>query len=273
MEFLRYGSRIPGKYEYGCCAVDIIQDFKQDPDEKSSIEVVSGDSGNPLLDYTGNQQFLGTTYRDIFNQRLRIGTFSKADMPNHVFFAVLTDWQLKTQVGLKWLKILKDSGFEFVRATDNSVYTGTSLYGSPEDEYDGEECYDDEDCHLNYIFALYRNIGSTRVENPFEPPAAWTELDADTTNRFQEIYELLPREQWIGGERARYIKHREVWDKIGPVTFRTREQLEELKVPVILAGKFSPNPQEEAAIRESRNNVKKNVYESPKKAVKTAWSL
>lgn len=271
MEFLRYGSRIPGKYEYGCCAVDIIQDFSQNPDEKSSIEVVSGDNGQPLLNYEGKPQFLGSTYRDIFNQRLRIGTFSSSDMPNHVFFAVLTQDQLRLDTGRQWLKILKESGFEFVRTTDNSVYTGESLYDEePYDEYDEYDEYDNEP-HLNYIFALYRNIGRARVKNPFNPPAEWTDLDDVTNGNIDEIYGHLTREQWLALEENRYTKHREVWDKIGPVPLYTREQLEDSKIPIILAGKFSQNPQEEASIRERRDNVKKDIHENPKKAAKAVW--
>ena len=44
MEFLRFGSSIPGGY-WGCCACCIIQNFKFDPKAKASIQLVSGDSG------------------------------------------------------------------------------------------------------------------------------------------------------------------------------------------------------------------------------------
>src|SRR3546814_3229716 len=118
MEFLRFGSSIPGSY-WGCCAVDIIQDFKQPPDGKASIQVVDGDGGNPL-----RGKFFGPTWKDIFLQRLRIGTFADRNMPNHGFLAILTDWQIKSKPGSDWLKILKEQGFEFIRTVDNSVYSG-----------------------------------------------------------------------------------------------------------------------------------------------------
>src|SRR3546814_7262228 len=70
MEFLRFGSSIPGGY-CGCCAFDIAQCFKQNPDDKASISVVNGDGGFPMMDGKG-VLFLGPTWHDIFKQRLRI---------------------------------------------------------------------------------------------------------------------------------------------------------------------------------------------------------
>lgn len=268
MEFLRFGSRIPGAYQWGCCAVCIIQDFKQDPDDKASIEIVSGDSGTPFMDYNGNTQFLGTTYRDIFHQRLRIGTFSNEDMPNHVFLAVLTAEQINyTDCGQKWLAILKEAGFEFIRTTDNSVYTGTALYGQePYDEDD--EDYEDwhEDSHLNYVFGLFRNIGSTRVKDPFTPPAAWTALGGGVT----EVASKLSAEMIAELEEDRYQKHLSHWDKIGRIKTMTEAQLIEAGVPVILAGKFSENPQEPKEVRKQREESKAKGATGAK-AAPPAW--
>src|SRR3546814_13783293 len=106
MEFLRFGSSIPGGY-WGCCAFDIAQCFKQNPDDKASISVVNGDGGFPMMDGKG-VLFLGPTWHDIFKQRLRINTFDTKDKPNHGFLVVLTDWQLKNEPGKSWLKILKE---------------------------------------------------------------------------------------------------------------------------------------------------------------------
>lgn len=264
MEFLRYGSRIPGAYEYGCCAVDIIQDFKQDPDELSSIEVVSGDHGTPLLDLKNNKRFLGPTYRDIFNQRLRIGTFSSDDMPNHVFLAVLTSWQLYTDTGRKWLAILKEAGFEFIRATDNSVYTGERLHGDVDEWGDDDDC---EESHPNYIFGLFRNIGQGRITNPFQPPAAWLELSGGVT----EVSSIMTEEQQTTLEQDRYTNHRDYWHKIGPVTTLSEEELREKNVPVILAGKFSPNPQEPMERRKAREELEKTQTTSTKKSTTPTW--
>ena len=80
VEFLRFGSSIPGAY-WGCCAMDIIQCFSTDPEAPASIELVSGDGGNPFMK-NGKTMFLGKTNKDVFLQRLRIGTFSTENMPN-----------------------------------------------------------------------------------------------------------------------------------------------------------------------------------------------
>src|SRR3546814_2376648 len=94
MEFLRFGSSIPGGY-WGCCAFDIAQCFKQNPDDKASISVVNGDGGFPMMDGKG-VLFLGTTWHDLFKQRLRINTFDTKDNPNHGFLVVLTDRSAET---------------------------------------------------------------------------------------------------------------------------------------------------------------------------------
>lgn len=161
MEFTRFGSTIPGSY-WGCCACDVIQNFKVDPDQKAAIELVSGDGGGPLGPYAG------PTYRDIFWQRIRFGTFDTRDMPNHAFIAILTDSQINGGVGKKWLEILKEAGFEFIRSVSNSVYQGQSLLGGGEPSNGS----------LNHIFMLVRNIGAGAAVNPFIPPKAWQNLES-----------------------------------------------------------------------------------------------
>lgn len=258
MEFLRFGSSIPGSY-WGCCAVCIIQDFKQDPDEKASIELVDGDGGAPI-----GGKFCGPTYRDIFNQRLRIGTFNGNDMPNHGFLAILTDWQLDSTIGSKWLKILKENGFEFIRTVDNSVYSGSSLKG---ESCDDDDCYDDEDsCHLNYIFGLFRNIGNGAVRNPFQPPQQWLDLEGGVDEMFSRMSVGDCQDLQLSRDRV----HLESWNKIGPVKFMTREQLEEQKVPVWLAGRRSTNPQEKAKWRETRQKSEAQPVAAPFGAAKVA---
>lgn len=165
MEFLRFGSKIPGSY-WGCCAVCIIQDFKQDPDEKASIQLVSGDSGMPITK-DRERLYAGPTWGDIFKTRIRIGTMSSTEMPNHTFFAVLADNQIYGETGKKWLKILRENGFEFVRSVDNSVYTGSKV------PKDGKPV---GGSHINHIFALFRNIGNGAIRDPFTPPKGWTDL-------------------------------------------------------------------------------------------------
>jgi hypothetical protein len=205
MEFLRFGSSIPGGY-WGCCAVCIIQNFKVMPDAKAAIQLVVGDSGSPLMRDKENI-FAGPTNLDIFLQRLRIGTFSGKDMPNHVFLAVLTEYQISGEIGKAWLKVLKEQGFEFVRTTDNSVYTGETVITKTGTK-------STKSPHKNYIFGLFRNVGQGFVEDPFTPPAAWTDLDAvipepwlcitdgktrnkETQAAHLKLYKALPKEKWM----------------------------------------------------------------------------
>lgn len=233
MEFLRFGSSIPGSY-WGCCACCIIQNFKVDPDKKASIQLVSGDGGGPIL--KGREMlFAGPTWRDIFWQRIRTGTFDSRDMPNHAFFAILTDWQVNSGVGAKWLAILKEAGFEFVRSVSNSVYTGPSL-AQPEGE----------GSNLNYIFALYRNIGSGAPADPFTPPKAWTDLPSVTP----EAWEFVQDAKEFA--KAQAAAQRVVWDKIGPAKFLTESEIVAAGAPVTMAGLRSEYPQEPKSQRDAK---------------------
>ena len=242
MHFLRFGSSIPGPAGgdgWGCCACCIIQGFNKDPDSTYSIEVVCGDGGEPIDDL-----FLGKTYKEVFESRLRIGTFNESDMPNHAFLAILNEYQLTSTYGNKWLRILKENGFEFIRSFDNSVYTGSSLKGEIDEDEDW--C---EDTHANYLFGLFRNIGSGAIEDPFRPPAAWTTIEGGVT----EVYDVLMHNGCDNLQPNRDRVHLESWNRIGPAKFYSREELEAEGVPVWLAGRRSKNPQELASSRESRN--------------------
>lgn len=233
MEFLRFGSSIPGSY-WGCCACCIIQNFKVDPDEKASIQLVSGDGGGPIL--KGREMmFAGPTWRDIFWQRIRTGTFDSRDMPNHAFFAILTDWQVNSGVGAKWLAILKEAGFEFVRSVSNSVYSGQSL-AQPKGK----------GSNLNYIFALYRNIGSGAPADPFTPPKAWTDLPSVTP----EAWEFVQDAKEFA--KAQAEAQRVVWDKIGPAKFLTESEIVAAGAPVTMAGLRSEYPQELKSQRDAK---------------------
>jgi hypothetical protein len=225
LEFLRFGSSIPGNY-WGCCACCIIQNFKVDPDAKASIQLVSGDGGGPIVK-DGKMLFAGPTYRDIFNQRLRVGTFGTGDMPNHAFIAILTDWQLKSSPGNKWLPILKEAGFEFVRTVSNSVYAGNTTV--PPGTFGDQS--------PNYIFMLVRNVGSGAIKDQFMPPAKWTALDRVVP----EAWEFLGVEDSNGVKLSELPKRQQeaqlaIWNKIGPAKFMTEEELVAAGAPVILAG-------------------------------------
>jgi hypothetical protein len=248
MECLRFGSSIPGSY-WGCCAVDIYQNFKVDPDDKASIQLANGDAGVPIQNSAGQTLFSGPTWRDIFWQRLRIGTFSDRDMPNHAFLAILTEWQINSGVGKKWLSILREAGFEFIRTQNNSVYSGQSL-GEPVAESNNND---------NHIFGLFRNIGANALRDPFTPPKEWTDL------------EKVKTEQWDfpGGEEEHFdfewlakLQHKEdtvIWNKIGPAKFLTEAEVVAAGAPVILAGLRSANPQEAKATRDARKAAEKPV--------------
>lgn len=229
MEFLRFGSSIPGGY-WGCCDVCIIQNFKYEPSAKASIQLVSGDGGNPMMK-NGGVAYVGPTYEDIFNSRLRIGTFSDTDMPNHVFLAVLTESQISGGVGKKWLEILKKNGFEFIRTSDNSVYTGPAVIKKP-----GKG---DRSPHKNYIFGLFRNIGGGAVEDPFQPPKQWTD----------------PPDPYAGDmspEAMQSVQLRH-WADLGPAKIMTEAEIRAAGAPVILAGRRQPGAAPEAKeIRDQR---------------------
>lgn len=227
MEFLRFGSSIPGAY-HGCCAFDIIQQFGQDPDEPASIQLVCGDGGQPLTRYdnvTGSKVlFLGKTWKEIFLARLRIGTFGQGDLRCHGFLAVLTEDQLQTKVGKKWLAILKENGFEFVRAVHNSVYSSRR--------------------HPNYLFALFRNIGGPSLNDPFAPPKEWTDLPECTATQ-QEVWDKIGRPHffteeeltrdnvpiWLAGKRSLFPQELKDTREFNKKVLEEREKTKAGKVP------------------------------------------
>lgn len=230
MEFLRFGSSIPGGY-WGCCAVCIIQNFKFDPNSKASIELVSGDGGGS----TG--KFAGPTYHDIFKTRIRIGTFSTNDMPNHAFFAVLTDQQINGTYGKAWLKILKEEGFEFLRTQDNSVYTGAQLDGSTSS-------------HPNYIFALFRNITNSKIIDPMTPPKAWTDLPSVTP----ESWELVSPSDRLSFAASSSAAQKAHWQK-GKTKLLTESDVTKAGAIVVLAGQRLPGAA--PMTREARAEINK----------------
>jgi hypothetical protein len=217
MEFLRFGSSTPGEY-WGCCACCIIQNFKQHPDTPASIQLTSGD-GNGACTFEGELAFAGPTLRDVFETRIRIGTFGLDEMPNHAFFAILENSQISEgSVGYEWLKILKANGFEFLRTIDNSVYTGASL-----DSGHGSS-------HPNYVFALFRNIGNGRIKDPFTPPKAWTELP----RAVDEVCELLSDKDKKALAVDQTESQLKIW-KDGKLSIKKESEIVAAGAPVIMA--------------------------------------
>jgi hypothetical protein len=207
MEFLRFGSSIPGTY-WGCCACCIIQNLNYDPDTKASIQIVEGDGGTP---YNPNK-FAGMTYREIFEQRLRYGTFSSdpASATNHAFIVILSRSQTDSTIGKAWLAILKQHGFEFVRTVNNSVWNKD-----------------------NYIFMLVRNVGSNAVKDQFKPPKAWTDLEGVVVEPYQLLGDTVELTATIKA------KQKELYDALPPLKFYTEKELDDFMVPVSYAGKRS----------------------------------
>lgn len=247
MEFLRFGSSIPGSY-WGCCAMDIIQDFKQDPDDKASIQLVSGDGGGPILNSNSEALFAGPTYKDIFLQRIRYGTFSNRDMPNHGFIAILTEWQVQSALGMKWLKILRECGFEFLRSVSNSVYTGSSVASTPHTSAGSK---------LNHVFVLFRNIGTGGPADPFTPPKEWSSLPVvvdEAWHRITDSKELA---------KNMFDAHKKSWDAIGPAKFLTEKQVVAAGAPVTLAGLRSEFPQELKNTRDAKKEAKAGKKANP----------
>ena len=218
MEFLRFGSNIPGSY-WGCCAVDIIQNFSFAPSAKASIQLVGGDSASPIT-RDRESLFAGPTYEDIFWQRLRIGTFDTRPMPNHAFIAILTDTQIKYSPGKDWLAILKKAGFEFIRTVGNSVYSGDSVGGNLTDS------------NRNYIFMLVRNIGHGGIKDQFTPPSAWRELDKVVPEAW-EYLAITPTPELTSEIRS---AQRAVWDAMPNPPLMRESEVEAAKVPVTYSG-------------------------------------
>lgn len=243
VEFIRFGSSIPGAY-WGCCACDIIQCFKSDPDAKASIQMVDGDGCMPCGD-----RFAGPTNRDVFNARIRVGTFGISDMPNHAFIAILTQWQIESTIGKKWLAILKETGFEFVRSVSNSVYAGDQL---------AKHDRDGKGSDVNHIFMLVRNIGAGNLGDPYMPPKAWTDLPKVVPEAWEYFYADYSGEADPMADVARdsHKAQTEIWNKIGPAKFLTEKQVEEAGAPVIYAAKRTNIPQETKSARNQRNGQK-----------------
>lgn len=223
MEFLRFGSSIPGEY-WGCCACDIIQNFSQSPSTKASIQLVTGDSGTGIT-HKNELAFAGPTLKDIFETRIRIGTFGNREMPNHAFFAILTEGQCNSDIGKEWLKLLKDNGFEFLRCVDNSVW-------SPK---------------KNYIFALFRNCGPHAITDPFEPPASWKAINQVVPETWEGI---------TGDARKNFIAdqtkaQKDIWSK-GKTSIKTESEIVAAGAPVVMAGLRTEFPVELKATRETK---------------------
>lgn len=231
MEFLRFGSSIPGEY-WGCCCGDIIQNFKQHPDTKASIQLVDGDGGASIT-HNGEIAFAGPTLKDIFETRMRIGTFGKRDMPNHFFFVVLEDSQCQSAIGKAWLKMLAEHGFEYLRTVNNSVWN-----------------------KRNHVFALFRNCGPNKEKNVFSPPKAWTDIEKAVPEAMFSDLSTPEKRQAFSDEIS--AKQKAIWDA-GTTVIRTLSEIEAAGAPVIMAGMRSEFPPELKAKRDQKLQARKDA--------------
>lgn len=189
IECLRFGGRLGG-IGIGCCGIDIIQGFNNDPDAEAYIPLTYGDALTSIPNGESVACY-GPTNKDIFEAYLRTGTFDTQDMPNHAFLAAFSEDQLYSSFGQKWLAILRENHFEFIRTIDNSVYSGDSLLGEQNED---EDEYGSNYSHQVHIFGLFRNIGSGAIADPFTPPAAWTALPEPSLSIIEK-YKAIGRPQ------------------------------------------------------------------------------
>lgn len=224
MEFLRFGSSIPGEY-WGCCCADIIQNFNQDPDTKASIQLVDGDGGSAITQ--GNElAFAGPTLRDIFETRIRIGTFGTRDMPNHAFFAIFNASQCDSVIGKKWLAILKANGFEYLRTVNNSVWNVN-----------------------NHVFALFRNVGPNKLANAFTPPPSWTSLPSVIPEAYESDLSTEAKRKDFTKQTMDALTP--IWNA-GTTTIRKESDIVAAGAPIIMAAQRTEFPVETKAKREQR---------------------
>jgi len=195
IECVRFGQVKTRHTTWGCCAVDLLQNFSVDPNEEVLVPLFQGDSGTPSMN-NGQHRALGPTNKEAFEQFLRIGSHNAADKPNRLFLVVITDSQLTQSNGKAWLAILKENGFQFQCSVDNSVYTGSARM---------KEGVKPKPPHLVHLFYLLRHAGAHRPDDPFAPPAEWLELEEPIKTpeeiylEGKTIYHYLPKDKTTNG--------------------------------------------------------------------------
>lgn len=175
IECLRLGARRGGD-GIGCCAMDVIQGFNNDPDKiRPQQPFYEGDSWSPLF-YEGTDKQLcvggeGITNEQAFLAYITHGSFTNEPAADHGFIAVLTDSQVQGETGKKWLRILKREGFKWVGAVSNSVYS----------EY-----------HPNHVFMMLRStlecMEADERERLKSPPEYWENLPEPTETPEERFY-------------------------------------------------------------------------------------
>lgn len=185
IECLRFGARRGGQ-GIGCCAVDVLQGFNNDPDaEGTPIPFFDGDSWTPVMNYDGDeseQLHVVGTNEQIFLSYLIHGSFTPEPVNDHAWIAILTEEQCGSYTGQKWLRILHREGFKYVTTVNNGVYS----------EY-----------HPNHIFILTRNTDENISPEELGPPSLWQELEENPKSR-QEIQDRYYEIRETLGEAHEY---------------------------------------------------------------------
>jgi len=180
IECLRFGARRGGE-GIGCCAIDVLQGFSNDPDEmRPPIPFFDGDSWTPIMKNNGKQLALEGTNEEVLLSYLAHGSFTQEPVADHGFIAVLTEKQVCSSTGKKWLKILYREGFVWAGAVSNGVYS----------EY-----------HPNHIFMLLRSTNENMEDDEIEalqsPPSFWQSLQgeerASPAQRYRELLGVYQR--------------------------------------------------------------------------------
>lgn len=198
-----------GGYNWGCCAVDIFQNFGSDPDGPAVESLWVGDSPDrPVCGPNSEPLYLGPTNRDVFLGRLRIGTFGRRDQPNHIFLAAISGSQMNQTFTQKWLKIMREEGFIFIGGCSNSVYSGETISDNLEVKPKNQSPV--------YLFGLFRNIGEQRLADPFKPPKQWSDLPEPTTTQL---------ERWKKGSTTFYKPSKEELEAVAVFENNRRQKI------------------------------------------------
>jgi hypothetical protein len=177
-----------GGMNWGCCAVEVMQNFSSDPDAAAVQAMWVGDSPDrPVTGGNSTPLYLGPTNKDVFLGRLRVGTFGQREQPNHIFLASISANQMRQANTKKWLEIMKAEGFIFLGGCSNSVYSGANVSKDPNVKATNKSPV--------YLFGLFRNIGEARLDDPFAPPAEWNSIPEPTTTQL---------ERWLAGKTTFY---------------------------------------------------------------------
>src|SRR3546814_10793353 len=76
--------------------------------------------------------------------------------------------------------------------------------------------------HKNYLFGLFRNIGTGYVGNPYKAPTEWTKLEQVVP----EAWQMLSKDEMKELNQKNQEHHLQRWHEIGKVKFLHEEDLD-----------------------------------------------